>query len=81
MAFPPGGPLKDVELVEVQQSTEQWSQYLLSDGSVVRLKIVVTEVWRVIGEFDNDGNPLYMVKSSNIMAVNAPENIRRPEST
>jgi hypothetical protein len=81
MAFPPGGPLKEAELVEVQQSTEQWSQYLLADGGVLRLKIVVTEVWRVIGEFDTDGNPAYMVKSSNIMAINAPDEIRRPEST
>ena len=40
----PGGPSKDAELIEVQQGSEQWNQYLLADGSVVRLKPVVIEV-------------------------------------
>jgi len=76
----PGGPSKDAELIEVQQSSEQWNQYLLADGSVVRFKAVVTEVWRIIGEHDAEGNPAYVVRSRNVVTVNAPDELRRPQS-
>lgn len=74
----PGGPSKDAELVDVQQSSEQWNQYLLGDGSVIRLKAVVTEVWRVLEEYDQEGNPMYVVRSRNIVTVTAPDELRRP---
>lgn len=73
----PGGPLKDAEQVEVQQASEQWNQYLLADGSVVRLKTIVTEVWRIIDEFDAEGNPAYIVRSRNVVTVTAPDELRR----
>lgn len=72
------GEFKDAELIEVQQSSEQWNQYLLADGSVVKLKVVVTEVWRIDNEYDNDGNPVYLVRSRNVVTVSSPEELRRP---
>lgn len=80
IAVGPGGPAKDAELVEVQRSSEQWNEYLLADGSVVRLKAIVTEVWRVIDEFDAEGNPAYVVRSRNVVTVTAPDELRRPQS-
>jgi hypothetical protein len=74
----PGGPEKNAELVEIQQSSEQWNQYLLADGSVVRLKAVVVEVWRVLDEYDQDGNPSYVVRSRNVINVMAPDELRKP---
>lgn len=74
-----GGPSKDAELVDVQKGDEQWSQYLLGDGSVVRLKPVVFEVWRVENEYDADGNPLYIVRSRNVLAVTSPDGLRKSE--
>jgi len=76
----PGGPSKDAEQVEVQQGSEQWNQYLLADGSVVRLKTIVTEVWRVIDEYDPEGNPAYVVRSRNVVTVTAPDELRRSQS-
>ncbi len=75
----PGQPPKEAELVEVSNSQENWSQYLLSDGSVLKLKQVVTEVWRVVGEYDADGNPTYVLKSGGVLVVNAPDEVRRPQ--
>lgn len=74
----PGEPPKDAELIEVQQSSEQWNQYLLGDGTVIKLKVVVTEVWRVENEYDADGNPVYLVRSKNVLAVTSPDNLRKP---
>ena len=75
----PGQPPKEAELIEVTSTNEQWSTYLLSDGTLLKLKAVVTEVWRVIDEYDNDGNPQYVTKSGNLLVVNAPNELRRSE--
>jgi hypothetical protein len=73
----PGGSLKDAELVEVHRTNELWNDYLLGDGTVLKMKTIVTEVWRVVGEYDNDGNPIYIVRSTNVLNINAPEELRK----
>lgn len=73
----PSGPLKFAQLVEIQQSNEHWNQYLLSDGTVIKMKLVATEVWRFEDQWDNEGNPVYVVKSSNVVTVNPPDQLRR----
>lgn len=78
IAASPGGPEWDAELVEVQQSSENWNQYLLADGAVIRLKAVAIEVWRILGKYDNEGNPMYVIRSRNVVSVNAPSELRKP---
>lgn len=73
----PEGPEKEAQLIDVQQSNEHWNQYLLGDGTVIKMKLVATEVWRVDGEYDQDGNPMYVVKSSNVLTVNPPDELRK----
>lgn len=73
----PGGPLKEAELMEIRQSNEHWNDYLLSDGTALKMKLVITEVWRIIGEYDDQGNPIYYARSTNILNVNAPEEVRK----
>lgn len=79
MSLSPGGPAVDAELIDVQNSQESWSQYLLGDGTTLKLKVVVTEVWRVEDAYDSDGNPQYVVKSGNILVVNAPDEVRKKQ--
>jgi hypothetical protein len=59
---------------------EFWNEYLVDDGSVLRLKIVMTEVDRLEGEYDDDGQPVYVIKSVNAMRVSAPKHLRRGEA-
>jgi len=68
-----------VEPVSVQSTQENWNEYLLSDGSVVKTKTVLTEVFRVIGEYDAEGNPIYVLRQGGILVVDAPEGLRKPE--
>lgn len=75
----PGGPEKDAQLIEIQQSNEHWNKYLLSDGSVIKIKPVATEVWRIDGEWDHEGNPMYVIKTSNVVTVSPPDELRRPK--
>ena len=59
----------DGTVVEVVESTERFSDIKLQDGTSLRMKPVVTEVIRVDGQWDNEDNPLYIVRSANVMAV------------
>ena len=63
--------------VDVEESTERWSSVRLADGSRIRLKASVLTVVRLDDRFDNDGNPVYMVKSTNLLSVNSPDSIRK----
>jgi len=63
--------------VDINQTNEYWNQYLLDDGTVVKIKLVATKVLRVDSKYDNEGNPLYVIQSTNITAVNAPDNLKR----
>lgn len=72
----PNGPL-DVTEMPFQTGGEHWNEYLLSDGSVLRLKAVVTEILRVDGKKDAEGNPVYIVKSANVVAVSASDRAKK----
>lgn len=62
-----------------QAGGEHWNEYLVEDGSVLRVKLVATEVVRVDGQYDQEGNPLYIVNSTNVLAVSSPEDLMRKE--
>ena len=57
-------PADSVDLIT---ENETWNEYTLSDGTVLRMKTIVTEVWKIRGETDNDGKPIYVVRSNNIV--------------
>lgn len=73
----PDGRELDATIVDVNSAQEQWNQYLLSDSTILKMKVVVTEVVRVDGEYDAEGNPVYVVKSTNVLAVSPPEELKK----
>jgi len=78
IAVKPNEPPKEAELVDVTTSSEPWSNYLLSDGTTVRMKVVLSEVWRLIDEYDKDGNPMYVLQSAGIMSIQSPDELKKP---
>lgn len=52
---------------------EPWSSYRLEDGSVVKVKIVVSDVFKLPIPDPVTGLPQYLVRSSNVMSVEPPE--------
>ncbi len=70
---------KDYEgiVVPVNESIERWTDVKLEDGTEIRLKPVITDVVRVPGLFDADDQPTYLVKSTNVMTVAAPESLAK----
>ena len=69
---PDGKPL-DVTEVGFRATGEYWNEYLLDDGTVARVKLVVTNVYRLDGQVDPKGQPAYLIESSNVTSVSAAE--------
>lgn len=72
-----GGEEVEATPVDVNQTNEYWNQYLLDDGTVIKMKLVATKVLRIDNKYDNEGNPVYFVQSTNIVSVNTPDDLKR----
>ncbi len=67
----------DATEVEFQTRKEDWNEYQLMDGSVIKIKLVVGSIFKVAGEYDDEGNPVYVVRSKNVLMVRSPDNLKR----
>ncbi len=72
-----GGEEVEALPIDINQTNEYWNQYLLDDGTVIKMKLVATKVLRVDNKYDLEGNPLYIIQSTNITSVNAPDNLKK----
>lgn len=67
-----GEKVVEAEKIDFNPIAENWSLYRLEDGSVVRLRLIVSEIFRLPGSDPVTGMPQYLAKSTNIMAVEPP---------
>ena len=70
---------RDVDGVEVRFRSvrEDWNEYDLDDGSTLRMKLFVSDIVRLEGEYDAENNPIYVVKSGNVVVVKAPDHLKK----
>ena len=73
----PDGKEHEAESIGFRSTAEHFNEYLLDDGSVLRIKLVMTEVLRLKDVYDAQGNPAYLAQHSQVTAVDSPESIRR----
>ncbi|HVH79527.1 MAG TPA: hypothetical protein VM782_09075 [Stellaceae bacterium] len=55
--------------VEVVEAREAWSEYRLSDGTVLRVKPILIAINRVEGAEATSGEPVYNMKSTLVTDV------------
>jgi hypothetical protein len=67
----------EATIMPFQTGGEHFNEYLVEDGTVVKLKLVVTEILRLDDEYDAEGNPIYVVISANVPYVSAPDELRQ----
>ena len=67
----------DATEVEFQTRKEDWNEYQLMDGSTIKMKLVVSQILRIDGMYDDEGNPAYQIKSTNVAAVTSPDALKR----
>ena len=70
---------QEVEATEIEFQTrkEDWNEYQLMDGTVIKMKAVVSEIFRIDGMFDEAGNPVYQIKSANVPVVKSPDTLKK----
>jgi hypothetical protein len=56
---------------------EDWNEYQVNDGAMIRMKVVVTNIAKIPDKYDPEGNPIYVVKSSNVLSTSAPEKLKK----
>ncbi|MDA2924473.1 hypothetical protein MYX65_07430 [Acidobacteria bacterium AH-259-L09] len=71
---------KDVEAEEIgfQSRKEEWNEYILDDGSTVKIKLVATNIFKT-DQVDQQGTPIYLVKSQNIMTVTPLKKLKKEQ--
>ena len=63
----PLSELEKMERLEVSYTPfqEDWNIYVLPEGSRIKVKLVVSSVFRIKGQYDELGYPMYLVNSTN----------------
>ena len=64
------------EEVDFETEREGFNTYILHDGTKLKTKTVVSEVFR-LDVFKEDGEPVYLVNSALIVAAVVPDSLKR----
>jgi hypothetical protein len=62
--------------LEFETERESWNTYILEDGTKVKLKAVASSIVR-LDEYLPNGDPMYIVNASNVVATDIPDNLKR----
>jgi len=73
----PNGREVEAKQVDFEVVREDWNEYKLEDGTVLKFKAIVTDIIRTEEYDPTTGNPIYHVRSTNILRVKVPEHLRR----
>ncbi len=68
MKVPYQGRQVEGKSVDFLTRKEDFNEYQLADGKILRIKMVVTRIIRLEEEKAPDGNPIYLLQSQNIVA-------------
>ncbi len=55
---------------------EEWNEYETEDGSRIRVKLVVSEIIRTDRYDMQTDQPLYVIRSGNIVVTKAPDELK-----
>lgn len=75
----PDGRSVAAEEIAFKAVAEAWSEYVLDDGTIVRLRPVATDISRIEGEYDPQGNPVYVVNAQHVIAISSPDELRKAD--
>ena len=68
--------LEEAEDLDIVNEKEHWNEYELSDGTTLKVKLVLQEVKR-LKKWRADGKPIYIITTANVVrAINIPKKLR-----
>ncbi len=67
---------------EFETLKEEWNEYRLKDGTLIKAKLIMTGIQQVKGQYDALGNPAYVFMSTNVVKlINVPAEAKKPQAT
>jgi hypothetical protein len=76
LGYDPTGPSEQIDIVS---SKDGWSEYTLQDETVIRAKAVVLDAKKMIGQFNAQGEPIYVLQLTMINQVKAPAHLKKKD--
>ena len=73
---PDGQPIDATE-VGFRTGAENFNEYLLDDGTVLKIKLVVTRVLKIDDTYDLQGDPVYVAQSTNVIVASVPDELKK----
>jgi len=62
--------------LDFEETEEHWNTYALSDGTTIKVKLVLRGVKR-LKRYEPDGTPIYVINSINVVrALDVPSELR-----
>jgi hypothetical protein len=76
LASMPRGAFEGSVDLDFEEVEENWNTYTLSDGTTLKVKLVLRGVKR-LKRYEPDGTPIYVINSINVVrAVNVPQKLK-----
>jgi hypothetical protein len=63
------------QALKFDAASEPWNHYTLEDGSVLKLKVILLDVVRLEGVYNN-GMPVYQFAAQQVLSVDSPEELK-----
>lgn len=68
----------EADPVEIIKVDEPWCEYVLADGTKIRIKHVLGAIFRASDTYNDDGEPLYITRSQNVViASEVPDDLKQ----
>lgn len=68
------GKIEEGDVIDFSVIKEEWNQYITSDGTIIKMKTVVSKIVRT-NRVNEVGEPYYFVNSTNIVDAEVPESV------
>jgi hypothetical protein len=76
LGYDPKGPKESVDIVS---SKDGWSEFTLADGTILRAKAVVLDVKKMVGQYNQEGEPIYEMQLTMVSQSRVPEELKKKD--
>jgi hypothetical protein len=73
-----GQEMVDGEEVEFEPLAERWNEYRLSDGTLLKMKMAITKIFR-LDKYNDVGEPIYLVSSNTLLSASVRPELMKGE--
>lgn len=75
--YPYNNQMVEGETVSFVTDGEQWNNYTLADGSTLKVKIVMMDIVRLVDQYNENGDPIYLFSAQQVIGVVPNQELKR----